>query len=108
MKSDLSADYATVDEMYGLVAAFLSGNASIEQEHRLRELIRQDVGACDLYLSVVFQSSMLLDWASPDEPAEDDAKDVFLPPPVASLSSPVHGAPGLFFSDTSVAYSLAC
>ncbi len=59
------------DEMHDLVTRILREDILTGQELRLRELIRQDIGLCDLYLNLVFESSILLDWAGHDELARN-------------------------------------
>jgi len=63
MRDRLPPDPQIVEEMQQLVTASLAGRLSFEQGDRLEELIRQNIDACDLYLNLIHQWSLLLDWA---------------------------------------------
>jgi hypothetical protein len=106
MNDDLSAGDELFSEMHALVAAILGGVATPVQESRLEELIRQDVGACDLYLKLVHESSMLLDWAR-SEQVSDGGSAKRTTDPTSSLplfAPPLVDTPGLFSSSWIVAY----
>ena len=104
MKDRPSPTHELFDEMHHVVAARLAGNASPGQECRLKELIRQDIDACDLYLDMVFESSALLTWAKDDEPDEGPARPL---PLLAFFGRSIHGTVGYFSSDWPVAYLMA-
>jgi hypothetical protein len=63
MTNNPSVSPDVFDEMHSLVAASLSDDLSPEQDHRLIELVHRDSEALDLYLKLVFESSILLTWA---------------------------------------------
>lgn len=58
-----SVDYGPLDEMHRLVAASLAGNLVETERARLDDLVGRDAETCDLYLDVIFESSILLTWA---------------------------------------------
>jgi hypothetical protein len=58
-----------LDEMHRLVTASLNGTLSPAEEQRLEQLIEQDLDACDLYLNLVNEWSMMLTWAGHDRSA---------------------------------------
>jgi hypothetical protein len=60
-----------LDEMHALVAASFRGDSTAEQKERLTQLLSQDVQNVDLYLNLVFESSILLTWARGSETAGD-------------------------------------
>ena len=97
MTAHLPFSHAVFDEMHRLVATILGGNMSSEQGRRLEKLIRQDIGVCDLYLDLLFESSMLLDWAEGNDSANNDAiEKTANPAPLGILSSAYHGTIGFF------------
>lgn len=108
MNDDFSVSDELFAEMHELVTAILGGSATIEQKDRLEELIRQDIGACDLYLKLVFESSALLDWARCEEPSDRTAMDHATPGlPLIAISPPFQEAPGFFSSSWLAAYLVA-
>jgi hypothetical protein len=66
MNDDLPGDYGLFEELQDLVAGSLRDDLSSEQQARLAGLIGQDVRTLDLYLNVVFETSILLTWARHD------------------------------------------
>ena len=104
MKDRPSPTHELFDEMHHVVAARLAGNASLGQECRLKELIRQDIDACDLYLDMVFESSALLTWAKDDEPDEGPARPL---PLLTFFGTSIHGTVGYFSSGWPLAYLIA-
>lgn len=63
MKTSPSVSREVFDEMHSLVAASLSGDLPVDQVHRLAELVHRDSETFNLYLDLVFESSILLTWA---------------------------------------------
>lgn len=66
MMASLPVNYGAIDEMHRLVAASLTGRLSCEEKVYLKELVCRGVETRDLYLDVIFQSSILLTWAMHD------------------------------------------
>lgn len=108
MKDDLPISPELFDEMHELVSAFLAGDRSSVRKDRLQELIRQDLGACDLYLNMVFESSMLMDWAANGDPSEADPANsqAVAPPPLACSTIP-WAATSVLSSSWPIAYLIA-
>jgi hypothetical protein len=107
VKDDLPISPELFDEMHELVSAFLAGDRSSHRVDRLQELIRQDLGACDLYLNMVFESSMLMDWAAADpSDAGTTSNQAVAAPPVAFPTIP-WAATGALASSWPVAYLIA-
>jgi len=97
MKDRLPLHHNLLYEMHRQVMASLSGNASSEPGHRLDDLIRQDIDTCDLYLNLVFESSVLATWARHGG-AEDTHEESLAhsPIPLAFFSTAYHGTIGFF------------
>ena len=96
------------DEMYRLVAASFGGDISPEERHRLDQLVCQDEETCDLYLKLVFESSILLTWAGHGEPKSIRKEELANPSPILPLlSTTLHGTFGYFSSGWPVAYLIA-
>ena len=131
MKDRLPPDSQIVDEMQQLVAASLADRLSPAQGHRLEELIRENIDACDLYLNLIHDWSMLLDWAGAEQQndaamagpldttmqsVESDAAvsgmkeegcenlSASIPPSFFSLGNAFHGTIGYIASDWAQAY----
>jgi hypothetical protein len=103
MNPALSNDPRPLEEMHALVAASLRGDLSAEQNERLCQLLSGSTQNLDLYLDLIFESSILLTWARGGESkgvppsnfadfsACSAAYNEIEPPP--SVSSNIFGVP---------------
>ena len=69
----------------GLVTASLGGDISSGQRRRLDQLVHQDNETCDLYLKLIFESSILLTWAGHGEPQSIRKEELASPSPAPTF-----------------------